>query len=79
MRVIGILEFLGAIGLILPAALGILPWLTPVAAGCIAVVMALAVAFHARRPAEGPNIVLNVILGVIALLIVYGRLIVAPL
>ena len=32
MRIIGGLETLGAIGLIVPAATGILPWLTPVAA-----------------------------------------------
>src|SRR6266851_1621018 len=31
-RLIGSLEILGAIGLILPAVTGILPWLTPVAA-----------------------------------------------
>jgi uncharacterized membrane protein YphA (DoxX/SURF4 family) len=32
LRLIGILEVLGAIGLVLPAATGILPWLTPLAA-----------------------------------------------
>lgn len=78
MRLIGGLELLGAIGLILPGALGVLPWLTPLAAVCLAVLMGSAVAFHARRSAEGPNIVLNVILGAIALLIVFGRLVVAP-
>jgi putative oxidoreductase len=78
MRIIGGLEVLGAIGLILPAALHILPWLATLAAACLAVLMAFAVVFHARRPAEGRNIVLNVILGAIALLIVYGRLVVAP-
>jgi hypothetical protein len=60
MRLIAGLEFLGAIGLILPAALGVLPWLTPVAAASLAVLMGFAAAFHARRPAEGRNIVLNV-------------------
>jgi hypothetical protein len=33
MRVIGILEILGALGLVLPTATGILPWLTPLAGG----------------------------------------------
>ena len=32
MRIIGGLEGLGAVGLIVPAATGILPWLTPLAA-----------------------------------------------
>jgi len=78
MRIIGILEILGAIGLIVPAATGILPWLTPLAAAALAVLMVLAAMFHARRPGEGPNIVFNLVLGAIAALIAYGRFIVAP-
>ncbi len=78
MRIIGGLEILGAIGLILPAATGILPWLTPVAAMALAVVMALAAVLHARRAGEGRNIVVNLILGVIAALIAYGRFVVSP-
>jgi uncharacterized membrane protein YphA (DoxX/SURF4 family) len=38
-RAIGILEVLGAIGVILPVLTGILPWLTPLAAGGLAVLM----------------------------------------
>jgi putative oxidoreductase len=79
MRVIGILEILGAIGLVLPAATGILPWLTPLAAVGLAIIMALAAVYHARRPGESRNIVLNVILGLIAVVIAYGRIVVAPL
>jgi hypothetical protein len=79
MRIIGVLEILGAIGLVLPAATGILPWLTPLAATGLAVIMALAAIYHLRRPGEGRNVVLNVILGVIAALIAYGRFVVAPL
>jgi len=78
MRVIGGLEALGAIGLILPAATGVLAWLTPVAASCLAVLMALAVVFHVRRPGERASIVLNAILGIIALLVAYGRFVVTP-
>jgi hypothetical protein len=79
MLVIGGLEALGAVGLILPAATGVLPWLTPVAAACLAVLMALAAVYHLRRPNEGRNVVLNVVLGVIALVIAYGRFFVVPL
>ena len=78
MRIIGILEILGAIGLILPAATGALPWLTPVAATALAVLMVLAIVLHARRPDEGRNIIGNLILGVIAALVAYGRFVVAP-
>jgi hypothetical protein len=53
MQVIGGLEALGAIGLFLPAATGILPWLIAVAASCLAILMALAAVFHLRRPREG--------------------------
>ena len=78
MRVIGILEILGAIGLILPAATGFLPWLTPVAATALTVLMVLAIVLHARRPDEGRNIIGNVILGAIAALVAYGRFVAAP-
>ena len=78
MRVIGILEILGAIGLILPAATRISPWLTPVAATALTVLMGFAIVFHARRPGERRNIVFNVMLGVIAALVAYGRFVVAP-
>lgn len=79
MRVIGGLELLGVVGLILPAATGVLPWLTPLAATCLAVLMALAALFHARRPGERASVVLNIIFGVIALLVAYGRFVIAPL
>jgi uncharacterized membrane protein YphA (DoxX/SURF4 family) len=79
MRIIGILEILGAIGLVLPAATGILPWLTPLAAVGLAIIMASAAVYHLRRPDEGRNVVLNVILGLMAVVIAYGRFVVAPL
>jgi len=79
MRIIGILEILGAVGLILLAATGVLPWLTPVAATALAVLMVLAIVLHARRPDEGRNIIGNVILGAIAALVAYGRFVIAPL
>ena len=31
-RLVGVLELLGAVGLVLPALTGVLPWLTPLAA-----------------------------------------------
>jgi hypothetical protein len=41
--------------------------------------VAFAAIYHLRRPNEGRNVVLNVILGAIALVIAYGRFVVAPL
>lgn len=65
-RGIGALEVLGAIGLIVPAALGIAPWLTAFAAAGLGITMVFAVMLHARREDDGlvdamPAIVLGVL------------------
>ncbi len=57
----------------LPGATGILPWLTPLAAAMLALLMVFAIAFHARRPGEAQNIMLNVVLGVLSLAVAWGR------
>ena len=48
-KFIGVMELLAAVGLILPAATGIAPVLTPLAASGLAVLMVLAATTHARR------------------------------
>jgi hypothetical protein len=45
---IGVAEVLGAAGLVLPTATGVLPWLTPLAAVGLAVIVVLATGFHLR-------------------------------
>jgi hypothetical protein len=45
---IGFAEVLGAAGLVLPAATGVLPWLTPLAAVGLAVIVLMASGFHLR-------------------------------
>lgn len=75
---IGVAEILGGIGLIVPAATGILPWLTPLAAAALALVMLLAMGFHATRQ-EYPNIVFNFVLFVVAAFVAYGRWLIAPI
>jgi hypothetical protein len=40
--------------------------------------MVLAAAFHARRPGEVPNVVFNVVLGLVAAFIAYGRIVLVP-
>ncbi len=47
-------------------------------AACLAALMVFAIVFHAQRAGEGPNIVFNAILGLIAALVAYGRFVVAP-
>lgn len=75
---IGVAEILGAIGLVLPALTGILPWLTPLAAVGLVIMMVLAAAFHARR-GENQAIVVNTILLALAAFVAYGRWSLAPL
>lgn len=77
-RLIGILEVLGAIGLILPAVTGILPWLTPVAAIGLVLTMIGAMILHTRR-GEASHIAPNMVLLLLAAFIVIGRFVVVPL
>ncbi len=64
-RAIGAVEVLGALGLILPAALGIAPILTPLAAAGLFLTMAGAVVVHLRRNegigAAAPALVLGLL------------------
>ncbi|HEY0120026.1 MAG TPA: DoxX family protein [Cellulomonas sp.] len=67
-RAIGVVEILGAIGLVLPPLTGIAPVLAVVAAAGLAVLQVLAAAFHVSR-GEGSTIGLNlglVVLGGVA-------------
>jgi len=71
-KLIGLLEILAAIGLILPAALGITPVLVPLAALGLALLMIGAAITHARRH-ELPVIAANLVLLVLAAVVAWGR------
>lgn len=71
-RFIGLVELLGALGLILPAATGIAPALTPTAATGLAVVMVLAAATHIRRK-EPSGVAFNAVLFLLAVVVAWGR------
>jgi uncharacterized membrane protein YphA (DoxX/SURF4 family) len=77
-RAIGSVEVLGALGLVLPALMGVLPWLTPLAGVGLVLVMIGAMTTHARRR-EYPTIGGNAVLGALAAFVAYGRFMVAPL
>jgi len=77
-QLIGVAEILGAVGLVLPALTGILPWLTPLAAAGLVILMVSAAIFHLRRK-ESPNITLNLILLAMAAFVAYGRFVLVPL
>ena len=77
-RFIGACEALGALGLILPALTGILPWLTVAAAIGLAIVMLSAIVFHIAR-GETNRIALNIVFLLLLLFVIYGRIALAPL
>jgi uncharacterized membrane protein len=72
LRLIGVVELLGGLGLILPAATGIAPVLTPIAATGLAVVMVLAAATHIRRR-EPSGVAFNAVLFALAAVVAWGR------
>lgn len=71
-RFVGVAEVLGAIGLILPLATGILPWLTPLAALCLVLVQVLAIGFHVMRK-EFQIVPANIVLLALAAFVAWGR------
>jgi len=72
-RFIGAAELLGAIGLMLPLATGILPGLTVAAAVGLVIVQVSAAAFHLSRR-EASVVPMNVVLLLLAVVVVIGRL-----
>ncbi|MFN4151537.1 MAG: DoxX family protein [Candidatus Sericytochromatia bacterium] len=71
-RFIGLSEFAGALGLILPSITKIKPSLTPLAGLGLALIMILASIFHITR-GEFVVVPINLIFTSICLLISYGR------
>ena len=75
-KVIGVAEVSGALGLILPAATRIKPILTPLAAAGFVVIMVLACCLHLSL---GEPPIVQVILGGLATFVVWGRFRKAPI
>ena len=71
-RFIGLAELAAAAGLVFPLATGILPWLTPMAAAGLALIMALAVPFHVMR-GEANVIGLHIVVGGLAAFVAWRR------
>jgi hypothetical protein len=76
LRFIGLAEFLGALGLVLPGLSGIRPRLTPLAAAGLVIIMIGATALTASG-GVAPAIVPAVI-ALLALFVMWGRTAVAP-
>jgi len=76
-RLIGILEVLGALGLILPAVTGIAEVLVPVAAIGLALNMLGAMSVHIRRK-EALLVVMTGVLAFLCAFLAWGRLVLVP-
>lgn len=76
-RFIGVVEVLGGIGLILPAALRIKPWLTPLAAVGLVIIMigAVVITLIGGEPFAA---VISAVVGLLAAFVAYGRWRLAP-
>lgn len=70
---IGLAELLGAMGIVLPAALRILPWLTTAAASGMVLLQVAAIVLHVAR-GEFANLWLNVVVLALAGAVVAARL-----
>ena len=71
-RFIGVAEMLGALGLILPGLLRIKPWLTPLAAAGLVVIMVGATALTMAADGVAAGVV-PLVVGLLAALVAYGR------
>ena len=69
---IGVCEVLGGLGLILPLGTGILPWLTPLAAAGLAIIMAGAVWTHMSAK-EGPQIGVTAVVALLLVVVACAR------
>ncbi|QHC22724.1 DoxX family protein [Streptomyces sp. GS7] len=71
-KAIGLLEILGALGTVLPAAVDTAVGLVPAAATGLGLLMIGAGAVHARR-GEGRNVAVNALLLAMAAVVAWGR------
>ena len=72
-RFIGLSELLGALGLVLPAATRVKPWLTPLAALGLVTVMLLAAGYHLTRGEGVAAAAPSLALGALAAVVAWGR------
>jgi uncharacterized membrane protein YphA (DoxX/SURF4 family) len=72
-RIIGLSELLGAIGLIVPWLTGIIPVLTPIAAVGFCIIMVLATNMAHLNKKEYKEMAMNIVLFLLAAFVAYGR------
>jgi DoxX-like family len=70
---LAVLEIAGAVGVVLPALVGILPVFVPLAALGMILVQVSAIVLHAIRKETAKTVWLNLVLLAAALFVVWGR------
>ena len=78
LRFIGVCEVLGGLGLILPSLLRIQPWLTPLAASGLVLIMIGAIVVTLAGGMLGAAL-LSLVVGLLAAFVAYGRWRLAPI
>jgi VIT1/CCC1 family predicted Fe2+/Mn2+ transporter len=78
-KLIGLVEVLGAFGLVLPPLLDVAEWLVPLAAAGLALTMVGAYSTHVRRNDPPASRIPPIVLGLLALLLAVGRYWIEPL
>ncbi|MET0646488.1 MAG: DoxX family protein [Pyrinomonadaceae bacterium] len=76
-RFIGVVEVLGALGLLLPGLLRIKPWLTPLAAAGLVIIMIGATALNIVADGIAAGVV-PLVIGLLSAFVAYGRWRLAP-
>lgn len=71
-KVIGLADVLGGLGLVLPALVGVAPILVPIAAVALIALMIGALITHGRRK-ETPMVAVNIVLVVLLAVVAWGR------
>ncbi len=71
-KYIGASEIAGALGLVLPWLTGIAPFLTPIAAACLGLIMPPAAIIHAHRR-EPRNVAINLVVMAACAFVTWGR------
>lgn len=72
-RFVGTMEALGVLGIILPAATRVMPWLTPLAAAGFSLVQIAAITLHASRGETAATLPMNLVLLALSLFVLWGR------
>lgn len=77
LHLVSICAFIGTLGLILPAVMGLSAWITPVTALIVSIMLLFSIYFHIKGR-ESPKIFVSLVLFAFAAFVAYGRWALVP-